>query len=63
MPANAQFNGQPLEQTSALQISTLLNATISSIGWAWCSAASPLVGILLAILLGWLVARYRRSCR
>ncbi len=57
LPANAQFNGQPLEQTSALQISTLLNAThqLNRLGLVLGGVAFG--GILLAIFLGWLVAR------
>jgi two-component system sensor histidine kinase MprB len=57
LPANATFDNQPLEETTALQIVTLLNATheLNRLGLVLSGVA--LLGVLLAVLLGWLVAR------
>jgi two-component system sensor histidine kinase MprB len=57
LPADTIFNGQQLGETTALQIVTLLNATheLNRLGLVLGGVA--LSGVLLAVLLGWLVAR------
>jgi two-component system sensor histidine kinase MprB len=57
LPVNATFNGQQLEETSALQIVTLLNATHELDRLGLVLGGIALSGVLLAVLLGWLVAR------
>jgi two-component system, OmpR family, sensor histidine kinase MprB len=57
LPATATFDNQPLEESSALQIVTLLNASQELNRLGLVLGAVALSGVLLAILLGWLVAR------
>ncbi len=57
LPAGTTINGEPLLQGGALQIATLLNVNSQLKKLALLLGAVALVGILLAIVLGWLVAR------
>jgi two-component system sensor histidine kinase MprB len=57
LPVGTTFNGQQLEQTSALQIVTLLNATRELDRLGLVLGGVALSGVLLAIVLGLLVAR------
>ena len=57
LPVGTTFNGQQLEETSALQIVTLLNATRELDRLGLVLGGVALSGVLLAIVLGLLVAR------
>ena len=57
LPVGTTFNGQQFEETSALQIVTLLNATRELDRLGLVLGGVALSGVLLAIVLGLLVAR------
>jgi two-component system sensor histidine kinase MprB len=57
LAVGTSINGQELEETSALQIVTLLNATHELNRLGLVLGGIALLGVLLAVLLGWLVAR------
>ncbi len=57
LPPGTTINGEPLLEGGALQIATLLNVNSQLKKLALLLGAVALVGILLAVALGWLVAR------
>jgi two-component system sensor histidine kinase MprB len=57
LPAGTTINGEPLLQGGALQIATLLNVNSQLEKLALLLGAVAFVGVLLAVVLGWLVAR------
>src|SRR5271167_2552229 len=57
LPPGTTINGEPLLQGGALQIATLLNVNSQLKKLALLLGAVALVGVLLAVVLGWLVAR------
>ena len=57
LPAGTLVEGQPLEEGGALQVGTLLNAGPELKKLGLVLGAVALAGVLLAIVLGWLVAR------
>ncbi len=57
LPPGTTINGEPLLQGGALQIATLLNVNSQLKKLALLLGAVAFVGVLLAVALGWLVAR------
>jgi two-component system sensor histidine kinase MprB len=57
LPPGTLVEGQPLEEGGALQVGTLLNAGPELKKLGLVLGAVALAGVLLAIVLGWLVAR------
>jgi two-component system sensor histidine kinase MprB len=57
LPAGTTVDGEPLVNGGALQIATLLNSSDELRKLALLLGAVALVGVALAVVLGWLVAR------
>ncbi len=57
LPPNTTINGEPLPNGGALQIATLLNVDSQLKKLALLLGAVAFVGVLVAVVLGWLVAR------
>jgi two-component system, OmpR family, sensor histidine kinase MprB len=57
LPAGTKVDGQPLENGGALQIGTLLNVGPELARLGIVLGAVALTGVLLAVVLGWLVAQ------
>ena len=57
LPAGTLINGEPLVEGGALQIATLVDVNTELKKLAALLGAVALVGVLLAVALGWLVAR------